>query len=129
MNIRNQSGDSKHRLLAFSKNAGAKWDTFYIEKQLPDPVCEGSMINFKTKAGKKVLLFSNLNHSSKRENLTLYMSADDGKTWRLVKVICPSSSAYSDLVIQQDNRVGILFEKDDYTKIVYNSLDLEDIYK
>ena len=129
MNIRNQSGDSKHRLLAFSKNAGAKWDSFYIEKQLPDPVCEGSMINFKTKAGQKLLLFSNLNHSSKRENLTLYVSADDGKTWRSLKVICAGSSAYSDLVIQQDNRVGVLFEKDNYTKIVYNSLDLEDIYK
>jgi sialidase-1 len=96
---------------------------------LPDPVCEGSMINFKTKAGQKLLLFSNLNHSSKRENLTLYVSADDGKTWRSLKVICAGSSAYSDLVIQQDNRVGVLFEKDNYTKIMYNSLDLEDIYK
>jgi sialidase-1 len=44
-------------------------------------------------------------------------------------VICAGSSAYSDLVIQQDNRVGVLFEKDNYTKIMYNSLDLEDIYK
>ncbi len=121
MNIRNQSGDSKHRLLAFSKNAGEQWDTFYIEKQLPDPVCEGSMINFMTKTGQNVLLFSNLNHSTKRENLTLYASLDDGKTWRIKKVICEDRSAYSDLVIQQNNQIGILYEKDDYTKIVYQN--------
>ncbi|MBL7817134.1 MAG: exo-alpha-sialidase [Saprospiraceae bacterium] len=121
LNIRNQSGESKFRLMAFSQSAGAKWDTVYLEKQLPDPVCEGSMVNFKTKTGQNVLLFSNLNHSTKRENLTLYASVDEGKTWRIKKVICEGSSAYSDLVIQNDNRIGVLYEKDNYTKIVYQN--------
>ncbi len=129
MNIRNQSGDSKHRLLAFSKNAGAKWDTCYIEKQLPDPVCEGSMINYTTKEGQNVLLFSNLNHSTKRENLTLYASVDDGITWRIRKVICEGSSAYSDLVIQQDGKIGVLYEKDNYTKIVYQNFKEDFTFK
>lgn len=128
MNIRNQSGDSKNRILAFSKNGGAKWDTFYIEKQLPDPVCEGSMHNFQTKQGENVLLFTNLEHTSKRENLTLKVSADDGKTWRTGKLICKGSSAYSDLVVQQDNRVGVLYEKDNYTKIVYQNYAYEDLF-
>ncbi len=119
MNCRNQSGDSKNRILAISKNGGANWDTVFIEKQLPDPVCEGSMLNFKTKEGKNVLLFTNLEHTSKRENLTLKISSDDGKTWQIGQVICKGSAAYSDLVIQQDNRIGVLFEKDNYTKIVY----------
>lgn len=128
MNIRNQSGDSKNRLLAFSKSGGAKWDTFYIEKQLPDPVCEGSMINFTTKEGQKVLLFANLEHTTKRENLTLKVSADDGKTWRLGKVICKGSAAYSDLVIQQDNKIGVLYEKDNYTTIIYESINYTDLF-
>lgn len=128
MNIRIQSGESKYRLLAFSKNAGVKWDTSYIEKQLPDPVCEGSMINFTTNEGQDVLLFSNLCHSSKRENLTLYVSADDGKTWQYGKVICKGNCAYSDLVIQQNNQIGILFEKDDYTKIVYKLLYYNELF-
>lgn len=126
MNIRNQSGEGKFRLLAFSKNAGAKWDTAYLEKQLPDPVCEGSMINFTNNKGQNILLFSNLNHSTKRENLTLYASYDEGKTWRNVAVIYEGSAAYSDLVIQNDNRIGILYEKDNYTKIVYAILDLKE---
>jgi sialidase-1 len=126
MNIRNQSGEGKFRLLAFSKSAGAKWDTVYLDKQLPDPVCEGSMINFSTNKGQNVLLFSNLNHSTKRENLTLYSSYDEGKTWRKVAVICEGSSAYSDLVIQNDNQVGVLYEKDNYTKIVYKTLGFKE---
>jgi sialidase-1 len=129
MNSRNQSGDSKHRILSFSQNSGAKWDTFYIEKQLPDPVCEGSMINFTTKEGQNMLLFSNLNHTTKRENLTLYTSVDEGKTWHNAKVICEGSAAYSDLVIQQNNQIGVLYEKDDYTKIVYERLNYEDLFK
>jgi sialidase-1 len=123
LNIRNQSGEDKFRILAFSKNAGAEWDTVYLEKQLPDPVCQGSMINYKTSNGQDVLIFSNLNHSTKRENLTLYISADDGITWRILSLICEGSAAYSDLVIQQDNRIGVLFEKDNYTKIVYKKLE------
>jgi sialidase-1 len=119
MNCRNQSGDVKNRILAFSKNGGEKWDTVYLEKQLSDPVCQGSMINFTAKNGEKQLLFTNIEHTTKRENLTLKMSADDGKTWKIVQVICPSSAAYSDLVIQQDYSIGVLYEKNDYTKIVY----------
>jgi hypothetical protein len=61
-----------------------------------------------------------------KENLTLYVSADDGKTWRNEKVICKGSAAYSDLVIQADNQIGILYEKDNYTKIVYERLNLKE---
>jgi sialidase-1 len=124
MSIRNQSGEGKFRLLAFSKNAGKKWDTVYLEKQLPDPVCEGSILNFTTEKGQNILFFSNLNHATKRENLTLYASYDDGKIWQQVAVICPTSAAYSDLVIQKDNQIGVLYEKEDYSKIVYKTLFL-----
>jgi sialidase-1 len=51
MNCRNQSGDVKNRILAFSKNGGANWDTVYLDTQLIDPVCQGSMINFTAKNG------------------------------------------------------------------------------
>jgi sialidase-1 len=122
MNIRDQSGESKLRLLAYSKNAGKKWDAVYLEKQLPDPVCEGSMINFQDKNGKNWLLFSNLEHQSKRQNLVLKASDDDGKTWSLVQVICEGSSAYSDLVIQKDGQIGVLYERDNYSQIVYQIL-------
>jgi sialidase-1 len=122
MNMRDQSGMGKCRILAYSKNAGKKWDTVYLEKQLPDPVCQGSMLNYRDQNGKKWLLFSNLEHQSKRQNLVLKASADEGKTWQLVQVICEGSSAYSDLVVQKNGQIGVLYERDNYSQIVYQIL-------
>lgn len=129
LNCRNQSGDAKYRIMATSKSAGTKWDSVYVETQLPDPVCEGSMINYTSKTGQKWLLFANLEHQSKRENLVLKVSADEGQTWRTGKVIAAGSSAYSDLVIQQDNAIGVLYEKDNYSKIVYAQLREEELFQ
>lgn len=129
MNCRNQSGDVKYRLQAFSKNAGESWDSVVVVKSLNDPVCEGSLIDFQTKKRQHVLLFSNLNSQSKRENLTVNVSYDDGKTWTIKKEICKSSAAYSDLVIQKNNQIGILYEKDDYSKIVFTNFDYDWLVK
>lgn len=128
LNCRNQSGDAKYRIMAPSANAGAKWDAVKVEKQLPDPVCEGSMINYTSKTGQRWLLFSNLEHQSKRENLVLKVSADEGQSWRKAKTIFPGASAYSDLVIQQDQNIGVLYEKDGYAKIVYAQIPEESLF-
>ncbi len=116
MNIRNQSGDVKNRLLAYSPNAGESWEAVRIAQDLPDPVNEGSMINYRTGGGKNVLLFSNANSQTKREKMTVRVSQDDGKSWSVGREIYAGSAAYSDLVVQQNGRIGLLYEKDNYTK-------------
>jgi sialidase-1 len=45
LNARNQKGDIRLRIVAISSNGGASWDTSYFDRQLPDPVCEGSILN------------------------------------------------------------------------------------
>lgn len=119
MNIRNQSGDVKNRLLAYSPNAGTSWEPVRIAQDLPDPVCQGSMINYQPAGGKGVLLFGNANSQTKREKMTVRISQDDGKSWSVGREIYAGSSAYSDLVVQQDSRIGLLYEKDNYNRIVY----------
>ncbi|SOD92133.1 sialidase family protein [Spirosoma fluviale] len=119
LNARNQSGDVKNRLLTFSASAGERWDPVVVATDLPDPVCQGSMINYQPRRGQSVLLFANANSQTSRINLTVRVSRDNGKSWSAGKTIYAGSSAYSDLVIQQDNRVGVLYEKDDYTNITY----------
>lgn len=91
-------------------------------KDLPDPVCQGSIISFQPKKGKPVLVFSNANSQVKRENLTLRYSTDDGLTWSAGKVVYPGPAAYSDLVIQENGNIGVLYEKDDYKRISYAQL-------
>ncbi|GAB3041776.1 sialidase family protein [Spirosoma pulveris] len=119
LNARNQSGDVKNRLLAFSASAGESWDPVVVATDLPDPVCQGSMITYQPRRGQPVLLFANANSQTSRTNLTVRVSRNNGKSWSVGKSIYAGSSAYSDLVVQQDNTIGVLYEKDNYTKINY----------
>ncbi|MVM42062.1 exo-alpha-sialidase [Spirosoma sp. HMF3257] len=119
LNARNQSGDVKNRLLAASVNGGESWEPVIVANDLPDPVCQGSMIDYQPRSGQNVLLFSNANSQTSRTNLTIRVSKDEGKSWSAGKSIYAGSSAYSDLVIQQDSTIGVLYEKDKYTKITY----------
>jgi sialidase-1 len=118
MNCRNQSGDVKSRLLAFSSDAGETWERVEVASDLPDPVCQGSMIDYR-RGNKPVLLFVNANSQTKREKLTVRLSQDDGKSWSSGREIYPGPAAYSDLVIQQDGQIGVLYERDNYTTITY----------
>jgi len=124
-NCRNQSGDAKYRIQAFTKNAGETWDEVKVMTDLPDPICQGSIIDFQPKKGQKVLIFSNNNSQTQRDKLTVRVSFDDGKSWSTGKEIYGAAksyedpSAYSDLVVQQNNALGVLYEKNDYTQIVY----------
>jgi len=124
-NFRNQSGDAKYRLQGFTKDAGESWKEVRVMKDLPDPVCQGSMISFQPQKGKSVLLFSNANSQTRRENLTVRRSTDDGQTWSAGQVIFPGAAAYSDLVVQTNGDIGVLYEKDGYKRISYAQFGYE----
>ncbi|WP_423147144.1 sialidase family protein [Rubrolithibacter danxiaensis] len=125
MNIRNQKGDIKSRIVAISADGGEKWDSVYFDKNLPDPVCEGSILNIGKRKGKNILAFCNAAVTMRRDNLTLRISYDDGRTWPLSYTIArskdgkPDYAAYSDLVKIGDGSVGVLFEKENYKQIVF----------
>jgi sialidase-1 len=127
MNIRNQSGDVKNRLLARSSNAGISWEPVQVAQDLPDPVCQGSMIDYPLDGGKSALLFSNPNSQTKRERLTVRVSKDGGQHWSAGKEVYSGSAAYSDLVVPSSGQVGVLYEKDNYTQIVYAAFPYRDL--
>ena len=131
LNLRNQRGDVRARFIAVSSDGGQSWDTSYFDKNLPDPVCQGSILTIgKKKAhlpdgqGKNILAFCNAADEKKRDNLTLRISYDDGKTWKKNFVIYknpsqPDAAAYSDIVKISKNKIAVLFEKDNYSQIVF----------
>lgn len=130
LNARNQKGDKKVRIVAISKDGGETWDNIYFDEKLFDPVCEGSILSVGTKKGKHILAFTNNDSQTKRDNLTLRISFDEGKTWSFSKVIdkSPDSqakdyTAYSDLVKLGKKTVGVLYEKDKYSQIVFRVVD------
>jgi sialidase-1 len=126
-NARNQSGTNKFRLVAIGINGGSHWDTTYFDKQLPDPVCEGSILNIGIKNKKHILAFSNAADTKNRNNLMLRISYDEGNTWQKSFTIdntndpklIKNNAAYSDLVLVSKNKIGVLYEKDNYSKIVF----------
>lgn len=131
MNSRNQKGDVKARIVSISSDGGATWDTTYFDRTLIDPVCQGSVLNIGTKKGKEILVFCNAADTKSRNNLTLRKSLDEGATWSDSILVYKNQSdlmqkfsyaAYSDLVRLNRKEVGILFEKDNYTEIVFTRI-------
>jgi sialidase-1 len=126
-NARNQSGTNKFRLVAIGINGGSHWDTTYFDQQLPDPVCEGSILNIGIKNKKHIIAFSNAADTKNRNNLMLRISYDEGNTWQKSFTIdntndpklMRNNAAYSDLVLVNKNKIGVLYEKDNYSKIVF----------
>jgi len=123
MNIRNQKGDVRARLIAISKDGGAKWDSVYFDNNLPDPVCQGSIVTLGKKKGKHIVAFCNAADTKSRDNLTLRISYDDGFTWAKSMVIDATgkrdNAAYSDIVPLPKKQIGILYEKDNYASIIF----------
>ena len=124
LNIRNQRGDVRARYIAISSNGGQSWDTSYFDKNLPDPVCQGSLLTIGKKRKQNILAFSDAADEMRRDNLTLSISFDDGKTWKKNFVIYknpsqPDAAAYSDIVKHSEKKIGVLYEKDNYSKIVF----------
>ena len=75
LNIREQNGNSKRRLVVLSEDGGISWKENYFDQALISPVCQSSILLFK---GKKdtLLLFSGPNSETKREQMTIKGSRD-----------------------------------------------------
>ncbi|MBS1667245.1 MAG: exo-alpha-sialidase [Bacteroidetes bacterium] len=132
LNIRNQQGNVKARIIAVSLNGGESWDEAYFDRNLPDPVCQGSILSIKTKRAKRLLVFCNNADTSRRDHLTLRVSADEGITWDKSYLIDKSTdefkgdfTGYSDLVELGKKKIGILYERNNYHEIVFTSLVLK----
>lgn len=121
-NARNQRGDQKYRITARSSDGGKSWIDAGFDENLPDPVCQGSLLHLKG----KVIAFVNNADQKDRNNLTLRISYDNGRTWKksiLIEGVSDPKgrdvTAYSDIVQVNSRTIGVLYERDDYKQIVF----------
>ena len=132
INARNQIKPGGFRAITKSNDGGNTWSTPIADEQLPDPNCQGSIIQHVLKQGKKekeLLILSNNATSKGRKNLTLKISTDQGKTWKYEKLIHLGPSAYSCLTISPKGNIGLLYEngkKSPYEGISYIEISLID---
>ena len=127
LNSRDQYLGVPARILSFD-NAGAlnsttQWGSAF-NAGLPEPVCEGSMLNYTTPAGAKVLLFANPTNTYTRSQIGVRQSFDGGKTWTQAYIVDPGTSAYSDIVALPNGHIGIIYEASNNIQFVSFSYSL-----
>jgi sialidase-1 len=107
------------KLVATSADGATGWTTPTFHEDLWEPICMAGLVAHPSGA----LLFSNPHTlpldpnavtvpggKGKRENLSIALSRDDGKTWPVRKTLEPGASAYSDLAVLPDGTVLCLYE-------------------
>lgn len=106
---------SGFRKVAISTDGGVTYGEVTIDRELPDPANNASLVRAypnapRGSARSKVLLFSNAASSSSRTTGTVRMSCDDGETWPVSKVFQAGSMSYSTLATLPNGNVGLLYE-------------------
>lgn len=115
------------RVIHTTPDEGKTWFTV-ADTTLTDPGCNAGLIRYSSIADgddRNRLIFSNLDTNNQRRNLTVRISYDEGKSWSEGKTIYAGSSAYSVLSVLQDGKIGLFFEKDEYTDNVFTRFSLE----
>lgn len=108
MSIRNRhKGD---RLFSISTDGGETWSEPKYNATLPAPACNGDIVAY-THGGKNLLLHSLPASRTTRENVTVYVSEDNGETWTAKRCIYKGYSAYSSLQVLDDGTIGIIVEE------------------
>ena len=115
------------RAVSVTADLGKTWKVHPSDHgSLPEPVCMASLISHRLKDGRAVLFFSNPHHKSRRQNMTLQMSLDDGKTWNKPVLLDRNGGAYSSLVMVNDRTVGILYESS-RADLVFQVIGLQEL--
>ena len=125
--INSRVNKSGLRFVHTSKDKGTTWNS-KADSTLIDASCNASFIRYtSTKNGflKNRLIFSNANSKNMRENLTIKISYDEGKTWKYSKSVYAGEAAYSSLSILKNGDIGVFFEKDNYKKNVFAKITLD----
>lgn len=110
MNMRSYFGRAC-RTHAISYDGGVTWTAPEDAPTLVEPVCQASILRYSWPDGEgSVLLFLNPASTSKRHNMAIRASYDEGKTWPVIKTLFTGPSAYSSLGKLPDGTILCLYE-------------------
>lgn len=116
------------RAVSVTNDLGRSWKVHSSDHgALPEPVCMASLLSHDLPDGKRVLFFSNPHHTSKRQNMTVQVSLDQGKTWPKEKAIQldAKGGAYSALAMVDEDTLGILYESS-RADLVFQTIELSE---
>lgn len=114
LNIRSEAARHR-RLVSVSKDGAGGWSAPVFDEGLYEPVCFGSIVRldeqriaFLNPAGPDAA--KNENPKISRQNLTLRISNDEGKTWRMAILLQDGIAAYSDMAVLSDGTLLAFYE-------------------
>jgi len=126
LNMRSD-GPKGCRIGATSKDGGKTWSAPFDVRELPDMCCQASMLRYTwadQQGGKSRILFCNPVKSGRNEG-TVRLSYDEGKTWPVAKIIHKDYFGYSCLAAMPDGAIGCLYETEGCNKIAFQCFSLE----
>jgi sialidase-1 len=97
------------RAVAYSSDGGVTFGPIVHDAALIDPSCNAGIVRY-VRGRDDLLLFTNAS-AAKRENLTVKVSRDEGRTWTGARTIHAGPSAYSTVIQLRDGAIGVLFER------------------
>lgn len=112
----------EHRGFAISTSGGENWINFVVEKRIQLGICQGSILRIDD----DILLMSCVK-DRKRECLTIFVSFNMGKTWSHQYMVYNGSSSYSNMIKIDDDNIGIIYEQNRYTKIIFDVIPIKNI--
>lgn len=119
-NMRN----GKTRAVARSSDGAITFGPVEHDAALIDPACNAG-ITFDRDRG--VLLFTDA-AATKRANLTVRASYDEGRTWPVARTLHAGPAAYSTVIVLKDGSIAVLYERGDKypaEKITFARFNLE----
>jgi len=130
LNMRGYDREQHNRQVAISDDGGLTWQEQRTDETLIESRCQAAIERASWPGGtnRSVILFSNPANQTKRLNLTLRASFDEGRTWPVSRVLHPGPSAYSDLAVLANGEVASLYEAGStnaYETIVFQNLTLD----
>lgn len=96
-----------------SNDGGQSWGTQGYWTEINANACNGDIIRYSAvdNGGKKNILLHSIPNSLNRENVSIFVSYDEGETWQDPVSLCPGPSVYSSLTILNDGSIGAYIEK------------------
>lgn len=115
------------RAIAYSDDGGQTWSEVEFDETLIEPICQASLIKGIPESSRSgsPYVFSNPASKNKRSNMTIRVSDGTTRNWQTAKSIYEGSAAYSSLAMLSKDRIGCLYERDDYGRITIALVDVD----
>ncbi len=117
LNGRTESKPNR-RITAISPDGASQWSAPEFADALVEPICMAGLTSHQG-----IWYFTNPDNLSRmdgkeapgagrdRKNVTLQISRDEGQTWKKAAVIEPGYSGYSDVAVNAQGEVFVLYER------------------